>query len=318
MHRRLFRSLAILSRDAASGLRLIRGRLLGVPEQRSWPMRDRDPKPRPNERREGRRGDDERTSRSGARPRDGTSRPRGGRGRPTAVSDGLVLAAVDRAYRHGSEEGRGAPIWSIIDHLAIAKRTNAAREVRARLSALEGNGLMRASRRHGVAVWALTWAGKRRLEGELRSSCSPRLPESPQHRAWRNARELAAQESKRFREILETTVNEAVQLAAADPRRASGARGACAYWRRPVAASASAGPSERAAPPQRLCSQVTFQSSELEKYEPELWFARGIATRAAGPMCEGESAHDDAPNLCALVHQERRPSSRLADEVRHR
>ena len=43
------------------------------------------------------------------------------------VSDGLVLAAVDRAYRHGSEKGRDAPIWSITDHLAITKRTKAAR-----------------------------------------------------------------------------------------------------------------------------------------------------------------------------------------------
>lgn len=61
------------------------------------------------------------------------------------------------------------------------------------------------------------WAGKRRLEREVRSSCRPDLPESPQHRAWRNARELAAQESERLRAAPETTVNEAAQLAAADP-----------------------------------------------------------------------------------------------------
>jgi hypothetical protein len=134
-----------------------------------------------------------------------------------ASSNGLVLAAVDRAYRHGSEKGRDAPIWSLLGHLAIAKRTKAAREVRSRLGALEEDGLLSVSRRHGVAVWGLTCAGKRRLEREVRSSCPPDLPESPQHCAWRNARKLAAQERERFRAALETAVDEAVQLAAADP-----------------------------------------------------------------------------------------------------
>ncbi len=93
-----------------------RGRLLGSPSKGAGPMPTGDPKPR-------------RSHQAAPEQR-------------AAVSDGLVLAAVDRAYRHGSAEGRDAPIWSIIAHLAIAKRTKAAREVRSRLRALEADGLL--------------------------------------------------------------------------------------------------------------------------------------------------------------------------------
>ncbi len=104
-----------------------------------------------------------------APPVGGTTSAGGGRQQVEAVSDPLVLAAVARAYRHRSAEGLGVPIWHILERLAIAKRTKAAREVRARLDAMHADGLVQSSRRHGVVVWALTLAGKRRLERELRS-----------------------------------------------------------------------------------------------------------------------------------------------------
>lgn len=134
-----------------------------------------------------------------------------------AVSDGLVLAAVERAYRHSRAEGLDAPIWHILDHLAITRRTKAAREVRARLDALDANGLVLCSRRHGVVVWGLTSTGKRRLKRQLRSADAPRLPESPQHRAWRTAKDLAGQEIERLRDDLRGVVIDALDLAAADP-----------------------------------------------------------------------------------------------------
>jgi hypothetical protein len=40
----------------------------------------------------------------------------------------------------------------------------------------------------------------------------PVLPESPQHRQWREARALAAQEIERMREVVRATVDEAARL----------------------------------------------------------------------------------------------------------
>jgi hypothetical protein len=167
------------------------------------------------------------------------------------MSDGLALAAVARAYRHGSAEGRDAGFWGIIDHLAIAKRTRAARHVRDRLEALHGDGLVQSSRRHGVVVWGLTPAGERRLEREFQSADPPRLPESPQHRAWRTARSLAAEEIDRLRDIQLAVLVDALDMADSDPpatskawfalaerlRRAAWTLGSATYclheWREP-------------------------------------------------------------------------------------
>jgi DNA-binding transcriptional ArsR family regulator len=131
-------------------------------------------------------------------------------------SEGLVLAAVARACLHRSRES-GVPFFEILDHLAIRKRTNASRDVRAHLDALREAGILRCSREHGVVVWSLTSAGDGRLERELHSADPPSLPESPQHRAWRNAHELAEQEIERFREELRATASGALELVDADP-----------------------------------------------------------------------------------------------------
>lgn len=183
-------------------------------------MPKRDGKPRRKTDGERRAGDGKRSDRGRAGkapPSGGTTSAGAERRQSEGVSDGLVLAAVDRAYRHRSTEGSEVPFWNIIDHLAIAKRTNAARDVRARLVALQIDGLLHNTRRHGVVVWGLTWGGKRRLERELRSTNPPRLPESPQHRAWRAARDLARQEIERFRDTLRVAAHDAVELTDADP-----------------------------------------------------------------------------------------------------
>jgi hypothetical protein len=140
-----------------------------------------------------------------------------------AVSDGLVLAAVARAHRHGSLEGKDAGFWGIIDHLAIAKRTRAARHVRDRLDAMQREGLVRSSRRHGIVVWGLTSAGQGLLERQLRSADPPRLPESPQHRVWRAARSLAAQEIDRLRDMQLAVLVDALDMADSDPPATSDA-----------------------------------------------------------------------------------------------
>jgi hypothetical protein len=108
----------------------------------------------------------------------------------------LVLAAVDRAARHRVDGAPAVPLWSILDHLAIGPRSRAARGVRLRLEELERDGSLIAGRRHGVVVWAPTATGLRRLRRD--AGALGELPESPQHRAWRQARVVAAQELDRF------------------------------------------------------------------------------------------------------------------------
>jgi len=104
------------------------------------------------------------------------------------ITDAMVLAAVERAVRH--EPKQPVPVWAVYEHLGLARRSGAARRVHAQLVALDGASLMR-GRRHRVETWTLTASGKRRLSQLRTRGELPELPESPQHRKWRRARELA-------------------------------------------------------------------------------------------------------------------------------
>jgi DNA-binding XRE family transcriptional regulator len=115
------------------------------------------------------------------------------------VSDVLVLAAIDRAERHSGRDARGVPVWAVLGHLDVASRTKRARVVRDRLDALVAAGSLERGRRHGVPVWVLTGRGRGRLSRARRAGRVPVLPESPQHRAWREARGLAEQRIDEFR-----------------------------------------------------------------------------------------------------------------------
>jgi len=128
------------------------------------------------------------------------------------ASDELVLAAVARAEDHGTPDTPEIPFWAILEHLAVPRRSAAARHVRARLDVLHEAGSLQRSRRHGVPTWALTPSGRRRLRRAERAGRLGQLPESPQHRAWRNARTAAAQEIERFRRGLGDSLDEAAQL----------------------------------------------------------------------------------------------------------
>jgi hypothetical protein len=118
----------------------------------------------------------------------------------TQIPDVTVLAAIDRAERH---RGRpGVPVWLIFEHLGIPRRS---RRVRTQLQALVQDGAIEQRRAHGVDIWVLAPSGRRRLQGAVRVN----LPESPQHREWRNARTLATQEIERFRALLGDALKEA-------------------------------------------------------------------------------------------------------------
>jgi hypothetical protein len=108
----------------------------------------------------------------------------------SSIPDVVVLAAIDRAARHGRRET--VPVWIVFEHLGIPRRSRLAR---AQLYGLEEAGLVGRSRVRGTEMWSLTPVGRKRL----RRAGVVVLPESPQHRAWRHARGLAAGEIDRFR-----------------------------------------------------------------------------------------------------------------------
>ena len=139
------------------------------------------------------------------------------------VPDSLVLAAIDRAERHKPTRPPGVPVWRVYDHLSVAKRSELARHVRAQLDALEAAGSIVRSRRQGVQTWALTSTGRQRLTRARRAGHLPALPESPQHRAWRDARTAAAQEIDRFLASVRNGLDEATSLLDADPAATSDA-----------------------------------------------------------------------------------------------
>jgi hypothetical protein len=141
----------------------------------------------------------------------------------TGPSTELVLAAVERAENHRAGEPAAVPVWTILEHLDVARRSAAARRVRSQLEALCVTGRLACSRRHGVLTWQVTDSGRRQLRRARRSDRAPVLPESPQHRAWRNARAAAGQEIERFRADLHDRLRAAMLLLDADPQPRSDA-----------------------------------------------------------------------------------------------
>jgi hypothetical protein len=136
---------------------------------------------------------------------------------PDLPSDELVLAAVERAGRHQAHATAAVPVWSVLDHLAVSRRSAAARHVRARLGALAAGGWLERASRHGVPTWELTSSGMRRLRRARGDGGVALLPEAPQHRAWRNARTAAAEELERFRASLREGLRHAELLLDAEP-----------------------------------------------------------------------------------------------------
>lgn len=121
-----------------------------------------------------------------------------------AMPDLLVVAAIERAERHSTTGRVGIPVWAILEHLDLPRRSALARHVRTRLTELESTGVLTQTRRHSVPVWTLTPTGRGRLKRARRAGTLLELPESPQHRAWRAARTLAEHEIERFHAAVET------------------------------------------------------------------------------------------------------------------
>jgi len=135
----------------------------------------------------------------------------------------LVLAAIERAERHRTKhddparyrskpDRPGVLLATIKEHLGLALGGWTTIRLRPTWNELELAGLIEQSRRHGVAVWQLTNTGQKRLALARKAGEAGSLPESPQHRQWREARTIARKRIGEFSEMLRAVLGEATGL----------------------------------------------------------------------------------------------------------
>lgn len=128
-------------------------------------------------------------------------------------SDELLLAAFERAERHRDPElGPGLLLATVKQHLGMPHHSGTTVALRPQLERLQADGLIRRCRQLGMVVWALTATGRERLDAARRTGKVGVLPESPQHRRWRETRALAGEQIGEFRDGLRQLLDEAVAL----------------------------------------------------------------------------------------------------------
>jgi hypothetical protein len=81
------------------------------------------------------------------------------------VSDGLILAAVERALRHEGHRRSVVLARDVFLHLGLLAGSRGERRVRARMRVMAEMGWLGRSRPRGVEVWLLTDAGREQLAG---------------------------------------------------------------------------------------------------------------------------------------------------------
>jgi hypothetical protein len=121
-----------------------------------------------------------------------------------------VLAALQRAEVHADREGVMHAM--LYEHLHVRKGSADARRVREQLTVLVEAGSVERGKRNGLPVVLLTSAGRRRLASARRTGKVPALPESPQHRHWREAHDRAEGVIERFVAQAHEAVEEVVDL----------------------------------------------------------------------------------------------------------
>lgn len=129
-----------------------------------------------------------------------------------APSDELILVAVERAHRQRPVDSPGVPRREVVAHLGLTGNRSASVQVRDALERLAEQGLLKGRRWHGSQLWELTPAARQRLQEPVCLEAVALLPESPQHRAWREARVLAREEIGRFREELRVALEQSVAM----------------------------------------------------------------------------------------------------------
>jgi hypothetical protein len=122
--------------------------------------------------------------------------------------DALILAALKRAELHGGRDEPGAHYSSVVAHLGLKMGSSTGHKLRPRFREMEAAGLIRGFKRHGAIVHTATNKGER----VLKAAGEVVLPESPQHRHWREAREAATGRIGGFRDDLRALMSEGAGL----------------------------------------------------------------------------------------------------------
>jgi hypothetical protein len=135
---------------------------------------------------------------------------------PVSPPDLVILAAVERAARH--EHSDEVSTATVIEHLGFVPEQGVTGPLRHRLDNLRNDGKLTRATRDGGESWILTSEGRELLDKCYEAGEVGELPESPQHRSWREARVQAALRVEGFEEELGALLDEASDLLDAAPR----------------------------------------------------------------------------------------------------
>ena len=115
------------------------------------------------------------------------------------VSDERLLLAIGRAWDHIAPERTRLHRSQIARHLGFVHNGATTRRLRPQIEKLKRGGYLEEFCKRGARYLRPTGRGERRIAALRRSGDQEPLPESPQHREWRQARNLA---DERVEEIL--------------------------------------------------------------------------------------------------------------------
>jgi len=135
----------------------------------------------------------------------------------------LVLAAIDRAYRHRrNADIPGVSMADIKAHLGLPHNGATTLRLRPVWQQLETERLIEKLRKGGSVRWRLTRKGRMRLASAKDAHGLYELPESPQHARWRTAHTAAGERITDFRHDLRELLGEATALLEAGGQPPSG------------------------------------------------------------------------------------------------
>lgn len=127
-------------------------------------------------------------------------------------SDELVLAAIERAECHAMNASGVVLLATVKEHLGLSRSGWSTRQLQPTWERLQAERLIERSRKSSCVVWSLTSRGRTRLDAARRAGTLGTLPESPQHRTWRQAHQAAGERIEGLRNELHRVLGEAASL----------------------------------------------------------------------------------------------------------
>jgi DNA-binding PadR family transcriptional regulator len=141
----------------------------------------------------------------------------------TMPSEDLVLAAIDRAFRHRTNQRNpGVLLVDVKEHLGLDRSGASTVRLRPTWQNLQTLGLVEQTHQSNRILWRLTDTGHTRLQA-ARQTSELSLPESPQHRRWREAHTIASRRIDTLRDELRAALADATRLMDNNPQADSNA-----------------------------------------------------------------------------------------------